>query len=69
MENNEFNFEDLENQVHKNIKVKQQETIKAEQEEEENAGITAGWHKGPFIIGGVIAVVLLAISAYIMFIW
>ena len=31
-------------------------------------GITEGWTKGPFIVGGVIALILILISLYIYFI-
>lgn len=65
----EINFDELENKAKENIKInnqlKQEEIKKAE--EEESKGITAGWTKGPFIVGGVIALILILISVWVMF--
>ena len=67
-ESNGIDFDALETEVKQTIKVNQQKAEEEAKEAEEKSKFTSGWKKGPFIIGGVIAAVLLIASAYIVFI-
>lgn len=67
-ENNGIDFDALENEVKQTIKVNQKKAEEEAKEIEENSKFTSGWKKGPFIVAGVIAAILLIASAYIMFI-
>ena len=63
----DINFDELDNEVRENLENKNSEfNIKMQQTKKK--GITEGWTKGPFIVGGIIAAILILISLYIVFI-